>query len=215
MKSILKIYKEYLQMRNITITEGTVMSLVSKAKAKGLQPVDILNDAWKDAPRKGKAKTKVDLTIDEDELNGDLDGLTTPQVIDYLVGQIYARYERILQDNNSLDFDDLLVYGVKLFGDNPRVVKWCKHVLVDELYVHYLLELVLGLNLAKSRHEYDAIRAHASSCFCESLCDDRRRPGSIECVRETSRFFITQTLAVYGWRSAEVGNLAKMRIGEK
>lgn len=147
------------------------MSLISKAKAKGLQPVDVLNDAWKDAPRKGKAK--VILSIDEDELNGDLDGLTTPQVIDYLVGQIYARYERILQDNNSLDFDDLLVYGVKLFGENPKVVKWCKHVLVDELYVLHLLWLALGLNLAKPGHEYDAIRAHASSCFCESLRDDR------------------------------------------
>jgi DNA helicase II / ATP-dependent DNA helicase PcrA len=46
------------------------------------------------------------------------------------------RYQLALRKSNSLDFDDLLVYGVKLFEWNDgQLVKWCKHVLVDELQV--------------------------------------------------------------------------------
>ena len=49
-----------------------------------------------------------------------------------VVAEIYEEYENALRQSNSLDFDDLLVFGARLFAHRP-VVTWCKHVLVDEL----------------------------------------------------------------------------------
>lgn len=50
-----------------------------------------------------------------------------------IVAEIYIGYEQVLKDNNALDFDDLLVYGVKLFKEHCEIALWCKHILVDEL----------------------------------------------------------------------------------
>jgi DNA helicase II / ATP-dependent DNA helicase PcrA len=50
-----------------------------------------------------------------------------------IVAEIYIGYEQVLKDNNALDFDDLLIYGVKLFREHCETALWCKHILVDEL----------------------------------------------------------------------------------
>ena len=50
-----------------------------------------------------------------------------------IVAEIYIGYEQVLKDNNALDFDDLLVYGVRLFREHYETALWCKHILVDEL----------------------------------------------------------------------------------
>lgn len=50
-----------------------------------------------------------------------------------MVADIYDDYESALKRNNSLDFDDLLIYGVKLFEVSPHILQECKHILVDEL----------------------------------------------------------------------------------
>lgn len=52
-----------------------------------------------------------------------------------LLAEVYAGYETVLQENNALDFDDLLIYGVKLFKDHQAATRWCNHILVDELLV--------------------------------------------------------------------------------
>ncbi|MFH1088584.1 MAG: UvrD-helicase domain-containing protein [Patescibacteria group bacterium] len=53
-----------------------------------------------------------------------------------IVAKIYPRYQEILHNNNSLDFDDLLMLAVKLFKNNKGVLKKYqdkfKYVLVDE-----------------------------------------------------------------------------------
>jgi superfamily I DNA/RNA helicase len=46
--------------------------------------------------------------------------------------QIYRQYEEKLREHGSLDFDDLLVYGLKLFRKSPGILSDCKHILVDE-----------------------------------------------------------------------------------
>ncbi|KWU42477.1 UvrD/REP type DNA helicase [Rhodotorula sp. JG-1b] len=45
---------------------------------------------------------------------------------------VYEAYEEALSNNNALDFDDLLVRGLQLFRDHPRVVAKIKSVLIDE-----------------------------------------------------------------------------------
>ncbi len=55
---------------------------------------------------------------------------------DEVVGRIYQRYQEMLVDNNSLDFDDLLLYAVILLEQHPMLQERYgfrfHHVLVDE-----------------------------------------------------------------------------------
>ena len=53
-----------------------------------------------------------------------------------LVSEIYSLYQEELRNNEALDFDDLLLYPLELFDNNPKVLekyqdKW-KYILVDE-----------------------------------------------------------------------------------
>jgi len=55
---------------------------------------------------------------------------------DEIVGKIYQRYEKALQEQNTLDFDDLLLLPYILFKKKPEILeKWkkkFKYILVDE-----------------------------------------------------------------------------------
>ncbi|OSX59010.1 hypothetical protein POSPLADRAFT_1151629 [Postia placenta MAD-698-R-SB12] len=108
-KKLLEKYKQFLVERDISLKEATVLSMISKAKAKGRSAID----------------------LQEEHLNRDNRSSITAE-IDRVVAEIYGEYERILRRNNSLDFDDLLVFGVKLFSGHRKVGLWCQHVLVDE-----------------------------------------------------------------------------------
>lgn len=81
---------------------------------------------------KAKAKGRSAIDLQEEQSNRDNRSSITAE-IDRVVAEIYGEYERILRRNNSLDFDDLLVFGVKLFSGHRKVGLWCQHVLVDEL----------------------------------------------------------------------------------
>lgn len=89
--------------KDLGLKDVDVQSRISKAKAKGLSPAQL--------------------------------DLETPQhsQIGKIVVRVYAEYETILKRNNSLDFDDLLIHGVRLFARVPKSIAWCRHVLVDEL----------------------------------------------------------------------------------
>ena len=70
-----------------------------------------------------------------------------------LFAEFYKKYQDSLFDNNAADFDDLLLLPLKLFKENPTILKkyqnlW-KYVLVDEYqdtnkpqfeFIHYLLK---------------------------------------------------------------------------
>lgn len=115
-------YKEKLDDLEITLQEGTILSKISKAKAKGLKPADSLAELKSIPKRKGSTKGK-ERAIEENRSD----------FIDRVGAEIYRDYQKQLAKNNSLDFDDLLVFGVRLFRDHVKVGKWCKHILVDEL----------------------------------------------------------------------------------
>ena len=55
---------------------------------------------------------------------------------DQTVGMIYTKYEKKLQDNNAMDFDDLLFYSYKLFKEYPELLAHWQdqftYILVDE-----------------------------------------------------------------------------------
>lgn len=109
-----------MEEKGITLTDNGVQSMISKAKAKGQTPNDVLRKAGVTRTRSANAPS------------GPNDGPRLNQ-IEYIVGLTYEQYELTLRRNNSLDFDDLLLYGVKLFDGFKQTVSWCKYVLVDEL----------------------------------------------------------------------------------
>ncbi|MFC2004794.1 ATP-dependent helicase [Chloroflexota bacterium] len=55
---------------------------------------------------------------------------------DEVVGRVYERYQRLLEESNALDFDDLLMKTVQLFRKSPEILSRYqsryRHLLVDE-----------------------------------------------------------------------------------
>jgi len=52
------------------------------------------------------------------------------------IAEIYAKYQKELISNDALDFDDLLLYPLELFDNNPKILlkyqKQWRYILVDE-----------------------------------------------------------------------------------
>ena len=52
------------------------------------------------------------------------------------IGQVYALYQKRLKENNSIDFDDIINYTIKIFKENPDILNYYsskfKYILVDE-----------------------------------------------------------------------------------
>ena len=73
------------------------------------------------------------------------------------IGQIFEEYENSLNNNNAIDFDDMLLLTVKLLEQNPEVREYYysrfKHILVDEYQdtnqAQYNLVNMLYTNLSK------------------------------------------------------------------
>lgn len=122
-----------------------MQSHISKAKAKGHTPQDLEDRCAEVSKRNARAGCKNEK-------------MPPMEVIAQIVAQIYGQYQIILKDNNSLDFDDLLVYGVKLFRDNPNVGKWCTHVLVDELYVNLINNSLIRVLMLQDSQDTNAIQ---------------------------------------------------------
>ena len=57
-------------------------------------------------------------------------------VFEEVVFDVYLKYQSILQENNSLDFDDLLILPIKLFKEKPDILEYYqekfKYILIDE-----------------------------------------------------------------------------------
>ncbi|KAJ7477279.1 P-loop containing nucleoside triphosphate hydrolase protein [Mycena galericulata] len=165
---LLKPFKDFLSSKDITLKDGTVLSLISKAKSKGLSAKEFIAEHSKVSNERHSS----DFPQDD---------------IQRIVGNIYRDYEKSLRRSNSLDFDDLLLYGVRLFAEHPPATNWCRHVLVDEFQ---------DTNVT----QYELMRAIAAPT-----------QGCVTIVGDPDQ-------SIYGWRSAEVGNLAKMRkdfVGSK
>ena len=149
--ALLKPYKEYMLENDITLTEGSAASVISKAKAKGKTAAVV----FKDTEEEERSARRLHKPGDPPFKPG--------KTIDRILAEVYIGYEQVLKQNNALDFDDLLIYGVKLFGGHEESVLWCQHILVDELYVPTSLGgsvLLMTGRFSQSRHKYDAIRTH-------------------------------------------------------
>ena len=112
-KLVANLLKPHLVVGDISLKESTVLSMISKAKARGFDAATMSTEC-------NENKSSFPSIIDK---------------INSIASSVYTSYERSLRQTNSLDFDDLLLFGVKLFRCHEKAVEWCKHVLVDELCV--------------------------------------------------------------------------------
>jgi len=93
--------------------------------------------------------------------------------------QVYTEYNKRLFENNSMDFDDLLLKPIELFNNNQRILqkyrKQFKYILVDEFQ-------------DTNKAQYELIRmlvaGHTKICV---VGDDAQ--------------------SIYGWRGAEIKNM--------
>ncbi|CAJ0896448.1 4027_t:CDS:2 [Entrophospora sp. SA101] len=73
--------------------------------------------------------------------------------------KIYQEYQKHLQENQALDFNDLLIYTIKLFHLHPEIKKECQkqflHILVDEF--QDVNDIHLGLNPDEIYNMYQTI----------------------------------------------------------
>jgi DNA helicase-2/ATP-dependent DNA helicase PcrA len=124
-KEFIKPFKTALDSTEFSLTEGVVLDAISKAKAKGKTPAVMLEEL--EDPRKASKFVQGELPT---QLRG-------------IVAEIYMIYEKSLRKSNCLDFDDLLVFGVRLFREHPDTASWCKHILVDELWASFAADRVI------------------------------------------------------------------------
>ncbi|KAK0446335.1 P-loop containing nucleoside triphosphate hydrolase protein [Armillaria borealis] len=127
--SLLKECKDYMVSKDIEIQPGNLQSKISKFKARGLSADDVLVMTPPVHPN----------------------GHNTVLILDRLIAELYGGYQETLKKNNSLDFDDLLIVGLRLFSGHRKAVSWCKHVLVDEFQDTNLTqyELMRAIGIAR------------------------------------------------------------------
>lgn len=99
--------------------------------------------------------------------------------LDEAVGEVYPVYERILSENNALDFDDLLLYPLRLFEEFPDVLNKYqnrfRYVLVDEYQDTNHPQFLFVRKLTQGHHR-----------ICVVGDDDQ---------------------SIYGWRGADIANI--------
>lgn len=105
MSRLLKARAEELAQAHISLKEGVVLNDISKSKAKGESPEGM-------AVRAAKQEVGSNVLA--------------------VIAQLYKEYELALRDAGALDFDDLLVFGLRLFKEHPDILVKCLHILVDE-----------------------------------------------------------------------------------
>lgn len=139
------------------------MSEISRAKARNLDPQAYLS------------------SLNEIQATSSTSRRPESTVIRRAAAEVYKHYAEHLRKNNALDFDDLLVYGLKLFSEHPRVIANVRHVLVDEF------------------QDTNTIQYTLMAC----LAGRGGGRGAVSIVGDPDQ-------SIYGWRSAEVGNLDRM-----
>ncbi|QRW22246.1 UvrD-helicase domain protein [Rhizoctonia solani] len=151
--TLLQKHTSEIESIGLDLKEPIVRSMISKAKATGQTPQEMLRIA---------------------------SSVSTQDKIQAAVALIYEEYDAVLRAANALDFDDLLVMGLKVLKAAPRAIAKLRHVLVDEFQ-------------DTNTMQYELMRVLADACGrCVSVVGDPDQ-------------------SIYGWRSADVTNLSRMR----
>lgn len=191
LKAILKEQKSRLEAMGLpsNLKVEQVMSEISRAKAKDMGPEAYV--AHLNRISAGGGAAQGGRRVESTEVRR-------------AAAEVYTHYQTHLKRNNAVDFDDLLVYGVRLFRDSPDVIGNVQHVYVC---------LVVAIRSTST---------HSSCSSLRSLVDEFQDTNAIQYALMSelagpngSRHSVSVVgdpdQSIYGWRSAEVGNLALMK----
>lgn len=133
-------------------------------------------------------------------------------------GKIYATYQERLKILNAADFGDLLLENIRLFRENPDVLRQYqnrfKFILVDEYQdtnvAQYLWLRLLSQAPARQGPPISAIipgatdaeSAKQDAAAQPALAPPSAPPRNICCVGDDDQ-------SIYGWRGAEVDNILR------
>ncbi len=122
------------------------------------------------------------------------------------VARVYKVYQKILKDNNALDFDDLILKTIYLFDKNPQILskyqRQFEYILVDEYQdtnraQYVLTKLLAGLPAEALR----GLRSHSGEGGAKVGKKDN---PNICVVGDFSQ-------SIYSWRGADFQNLSKFK----
>ena len=188
-----------LKTKRLEVAIGTFHSICARlirneAKSVGLDPQFAIYDV-QDQSDLYKVVLK-ELNIAKDVINSSQsrhqisllkNRMITPEeqskkaktVFEKKLAEIYKVYEEMLRQNNALDFDDLLLYPLRIFKDYPKILTkyqnlW-KYVLVDEYQDTNKPQFLFLSKITKE---------HKNICV---VGDDDQ--------------------SIYGWRGADISNI--------
>ena len=88
---------------------------------------------------------------------------------DKIIAQIYEQYERKLKEANSMDFDDLLIYFIRLLSSNPEVLAKYQdkfqYIMVDEYQDTNRAQYLAVNMLSKQRQNLCVVGDDAQSIY--------------------------------------------------
>ncbi|OGK24336.1 hypothetical protein A3C24_02235 [Candidatus Roizmanbacteria bacterium RIFCSPHIGHO2_02_FULL_37_24] len=88
---------------------------------------------------------------------------------DEIIAKIYLEYQKRLEKNNAVDFDDLIFKGVALFRDNPSVLKkyndMFRYILVDEFQDTNAGQYMLARYLARGNNNITVVGDFSQSIY--------------------------------------------------
>lgn len=94
-----------------------------------------------------------------------------------VAGRVYERYQRLLEESNALDFDDLLMKAVQLLRDSPEVLSRYQerylHILVDEFQDTNLTQYELIKQLGGKHHNICVVGDPDQSIYSWRFADRR------------------------------------------
>ncbi|MDP4116350.1 MAG: UvrD-helicase domain-containing protein [Bacteroidota bacterium] len=99
--------------------------------------------------------------------------------LDEKVADIYEEYQKQLRENNSMDFDDLLLKPIQLFAENPKI-----HLKYKKKFTYILVDEFQDTNKA----QYELLKMLVS------------REGKICVVGDDAQ-------SIYSWRGANLKNI--------
>lgn len=142
--------KEYRPLGNPTKFIHALIHHFQNCKNEGIYPEDYLTYA---------DSLKKDLVINDD--------LEYVQVNE--VAEAYHTYQKLLLNNNSLDFGDLINYVLKLFEKHPKILekfqKQFKYVLIDEFQDTNFVQYELVKKIAEPRNDITVVADDDQSIF--------------------------------------------------
>lgn len=112
------------------------------------------------------------------------------------VAKIYPLYQRILKENDALDFDDLILQTIKLFKQNPDLLKKYqdrfRYILIDEYQDTNRAQYVLSKLLAGERKNICVVGDFSQSIYSWRGADYRNLMKFTNDFPQTKTFSLSQ-----------------------